>query len=191
MAQPTSSVKFHNPDPFDYKSSPSRSDQHKQDGPENAVQNGAGEKTDREPREARSHPCFPRALDPLWVDKKDALSVSEKSVGFSVSSAEETPQSAKKPGGRRGKKSFKFKTLFTLEFHWASRKVMLGCLAVGVATMLGHHFYYHSLVGQVVGDVFEQQSTRMYGCLERSPRCFSNALWKLSYQPTVWGTSSL
>jgi hypothetical protein len=186
MAQPTSSVKFNNPEPIDDKSRPTRSDQHKQDGPENAVQNGAGEKTDR-----RSHPGFPRALDPLWVNTKDALSVSKKSVGFSVSSAEETPQSTKKPSGRRSKKSFKFKSPFTLEFHWASRKVMLGCLAVGVATMLGHHFYYYSLVGHVVGDIFEQQRTRMYDCLERSPRCFSNALWKLSYQPTVWGTSSL
>jgi hypothetical protein len=53
-------------------------------------------------------------------------------------------------------------------------------LGVGVATMVSHGFYYHSLVGQVVGDVFEQQRTRLYACLELSPRCFSDALWKLS-----------
>ena len=121
------------------------------------------------------------------VDKKDAV----ESVGSSVSSAKERPKSTKKPGRKRGKKSFKSKTLFTREFHWVSRKFMVGCLAVGVATMLVHHFYYHSRVGRVVGDVFQQQRTRLYACLELSPQCFSDALWKLNIQPTDWETSSL
>jgi hypothetical protein len=118
------------------------------------------------------------------VDKKDATSVLVESVGSSVSSAKERPKSTKKPGRKRDKKSFKFKTLFTREFHWVSRKFMVGYLTVGVATMLGHHFYYRSRVGQVVGDVFEQQRTRWYAYLELSPRCFSDALWKLNNQPT-------
>jgi hypothetical protein len=45
---------------------------------------------------------------------------------------------------------------------------MVGCLAVGMATMATHGFYYHSLVGQVVGGVFEQQRIRLYACLELS-----------------------
>src|SRR5271163_4142208 len=110
------------------------------------------------------------------VDKKDAASVSVESFGSSVSSAKERPKSTKKPGRKRDKKSFKFKTLFTREFHWVSRKFMVGCLAVGVAAMLGHHFYYQSRVGQVVDDDFEQQRTRLYACLKLSPRCFSDAL---------------
>ena len=125
------------------------------------------------------------------VDKKDAASVSVESFGSSVSSAKERPKSTKKPGRKHGKKPFKFKTPFTREFHWVSRKFMVGCLAVGVATMLCHHFYYHSRVGQVVGGVFEQQRTRLYACLELSPQCFSDALWKLNNQPIGWGTSSL
>jgi hypothetical protein len=110
------------------------------------------------------------------VDKKDATSVSVENVGSSVSSAKERPKSTKKPGRKHGKRPFKFKILFTREFHWVSRKFMVGCLAVGVATMLCHHFYYHSRVGQVVGGVFEQQRTRLYACLELSPQCFSDAL---------------
>jgi hypothetical protein len=102
------------------------------------------------------------------VDKKDATRVSVEGVGSSVSSAKERPKSTKKPGRKDSKKSFKFKTLFTREFHWVSRKFMVGCLAVGMATMATHGFYYHSLVGQVVGGVFEQQRIRLYACLELS-----------------------
>jgi hypothetical protein len=108
-----------------------------------------------------------------------ASSVEKKvveSVGSSVGSAKERPKSTKKPGRKRGKKSFKFKTLFTREFHWVSRMFIVSCLAVGMATILSLHLYYHSRIGQVVGDVFEQQRTRLYACLELSPRCFSDAL---------------
>jgi hypothetical protein len=102
------------------------------------------------------------------VDKKDATRVSVESVGSSVSSAKDRPKSTRKPGRKSGKKSFRLKTLFTQEFHWVSRKFMVGCLAVGMATMATHGFYYHSLVGQVVGGVFEQQRIRLYACLELS-----------------------
>jgi hypothetical protein len=45
-------------------------------------------------------------------------------------------------------------------FHWVSKEVMLTCFVTAIALMLGHHFWYNSLVGQPIGSNWEQQSTR-------------------------------
>jgi hypothetical protein len=47
------------------------------------------------------------------------------------------------------------------EMHWVSRKVMIGCLLIAVAWVLGHHLWYNSRVNQVVGGTFEQLMTRL------------------------------
>ena len=48
------------------------------------------------------------------------------------------------------------------ELHWMTKRCMLGCLALAVAAVVGHHVYYTWLAGQVVGDALEQQKTRLY-----------------------------
>ena len=53
-------------------------------------------------------------------------------------------------------------TILKREMQWVSKKVMIGCLVIAVALMLGHHSWYHSRVNQVVGNSFEQQRTRLY-----------------------------
>jgi hypothetical protein len=51
--------------------------------------------------------------------------------------------------------------MFGKELHWVSRKAMISCLLLALAIFLGHHAFFSSLVGHVVGDAFEQQRTRL------------------------------
>jgi hypothetical protein len=41
--------------------------------------------------------------------------------------------------------------------HWLSPTIMISCLIGGACFAVGHHFYYHSLGGHIVGTVSDQQ----------------------------------
>jgi hypothetical protein len=48
------------------------------------------------------------------------------------------------------------------DIHWASPVSMLSLLLFGIVMSIGHHFYYNSLVGKVVGGVNDQQNTHRF-----------------------------
>jgi len=48
------------------------------------------------------------------------------------------------------------------DIYWVSPVSMLSLLLFGIAMSIGHHFYYNSLVGKVVGDVNDQQNTHRF-----------------------------
>jgi hypothetical protein len=48
------------------------------------------------------------------------------------------------------------------DIYWASPASMLSLLLFGIAMSVGHHFYYNSLVGKVVGDENDQQRTHRF-----------------------------
>jgi hypothetical protein len=48
------------------------------------------------------------------------------------------------------------------DIHWVSPFSMVSLLLFGVLMSICHHFYYHSLVGKVVGDVNDQQRTHRF-----------------------------
>lgn len=43
------------------------------------------------------------------------------------------------------------------DIYWRSPATMVACFLLGVLTSLGHHLYYSSLDGDLVGDVDDQQ----------------------------------
>src|ERR1700730_17251812 len=57
--------------------------------------------------------------------------------------------------------------------HWLSPITMLSLFLFGVLMCLGHHVYYNSLVGQVVGDVDDQQRALRSVTLRREYMSFT------------------
>ncbi|KAF3941358.1 hypothetical protein ABW19_dt0204700 [Dactylella cylindrospora] len=79
--------------------------------------------------------------------------LKEKSKITSGNTSEPSKTTRKPPKRKAAKKPF--------EIHAARRKGMLGFLALGFILALGHHLYYHFLVGKAVGDGSAQQQTRL------------------------------
>lgn len=48
------------------------------------------------------------------------------------------------------------------EIHLVTPLTMIAALLVAFFMAIAHHFYYHSLVGKVVGGSYDQQKTRLY-----------------------------
>jgi hypothetical protein len=48
------------------------------------------------------------------------------------------------------------------EIHLVTPLTMIAALFIGFFMAIGHHLYYHSLVGKVVGGSYDQQETRLY-----------------------------
>lgn len=55
-----------------------------------------------------------------------------------------------------------WKRLIRRELNWVTRYTMSGLLLAATPLMLGHFFYYMGLEGELVGDSFTQQKTRLY-----------------------------
>jgi hypothetical protein len=48
------------------------------------------------------------------------------------------------------------------DIYWVSPFSMVSLLLFGVLMSISHHCYYNSLIGEVVGDVNDQQSTHRF-----------------------------
>ena len=143
--------------------------------PENAEKH-TGQKDDTDAVDPISHePNADAGQGPAFVDmtpspKQTArgnvtesevtASPSAKSVRFKTTQSEAVPSLELGPPAQPPQKNFK--TILEKKIHWVSKRVMLGCLLLAVAGVLGHHGFFSSLVAQPIGDQTDQQRTRLY-----------------------------
>jgi len=170
MADPAPGVQFTNPQPFAKVSLPSTQSQSisssPDDGANHATQDVGHRQLEEQTKRPES-PASPRALEPPQTDGQntnpDRSGQRAKSVFFVDPSPEATPAL---PTEKRhvdvSVREESSETTLKREMHWVSEEVMIGCLVIAVALMLGHHFWYHSRVNQVVGNSLKQQRTRLY-----------------------------
>jgi hypothetical protein len=164
MAQSVSPLTFNHPQPFQKnelsKDQPASGrsltvedgdgDIHesKQDGPSRLPSDKPGEKCEGIPPESVPAKSREQSSPP----RQNEETVLESTVG-EASTQEHNQIEPRSQASNRELRSRKI--------HWVSPFTMFTGLLVGFFMMLGHHFYYGSLAGRVVGGAYEQQRTRL------------------------------
>ena len=174
MADPAPAVQFTNPNPFTNVSQPSAPSPNVSsrlvDGANHTSQD-VGHNQVEEQTERLESPTPPKTLDPPQTDGQNTNTSGQKArrILFGDPPRESNP---KRFLGSPALPTEKFcadisvrerssEPILKRSMHWVSRRVMIGCLAIAIALMLGQHFWFNSRVNQIVGDRFEQQRTRL------------------------------
>jgi hypothetical protein len=172
MANPAPGVEFTNPKPFANVSQPSAQSRSVSSSLDDVANNAIQDVGHLE------SPVSPRALDPDGQNTNpDELGQSARRTVF-VDPPRETEQDpflglpalqTERPSSDVSVEEKSSEPILKREMRLVSRKMMIVCLVIAGALMIGHHFWYNSLVNQVVGNSFEQQRTRLY--------VFSDTFW--------------